>query len=160
MHNIPQTGIGVGGSISILRKLALPSPGQRACGVSLIYGYQEKTGWELACITWTPPCINRPHKQRNPAVTFYTAWYCTREPARRLHRKENKCWPCSDGSPITWSLQPGRHCSPLYPPTSPPGQADKSACRAGYCLSWGCPIHCSKGGRGLAQGRAASGCKI
>lgn len=76
----------------------------------------RKIGQELTYITWTPPYVNSSHKQRGPAAAFYTAWYCTLEPARTLNRKKNKCGLCSDGRLIT-PASPVR--APLFSPSAP-----------------------------------------
>lgn len=141
--------------------MKLPSSGQRGPPVAFSsFMAIRKIGRESAYITWTPPCVNSPHKQRGPGAAFDTTWYCTLEPACMLRRKKNRCRPCSDGRPITPPLQSGRHCSfPLLLPSFPPSSPDKSVHLAGLCLSWGCQTYYSKGGCGLALGRANSGLK-
>lgn len=135
----------------ISKKMELPSCGQRGPPVMFLsFMAIRKIGQESASITRTPPCVNRPHKQRGPAAAYYTTRYCTLEPAHTLNRKENKWWPCSDGGMITPAqrlpLQSGRHCSsPLHLPSSIPSSPDKSVLGAGLCLSWGCQTHYSNG---------------
>lgn len=92
---------------SLPRNMQHPSSGQRGPGCFSHLWLSEMGG--------NPPASPRPHLVStgltNTGATFYTAWYCTREPAHTLPRKENKCQPCSDGRPITDALQPRRHCS-------------------------------------------------
>lgn len=76
----------------------------------------RKIGQESTYITYTPPYVNSPHKQRGPAAAFYTTWYYTLEPARTLNRKKNKCRPCSDGRLIR-PAPPVR--APLFSPSAP-----------------------------------------
>lgn len=118
----------------------------------------RKIGWESACITWTPPCVNSPHKQRARQQPFTPPGTVHWNRLARSAERKTSAGPVPMAA-ITPARQPGHHCSAALPLPSRAAQPDKSVRGAGLCLSWGFQTHYSKGGRGLALGRVNSGLK-